>query len=43
MQLFIFIFASKPSSVSLQSYPQDGLCANVQAKWIIQLFQPKFA
>ena len=42
-QLFIFIFASKHSSVSLQSHPQDTLCTSFQAEWRIQLFRLKFA
>ena len=34
IELFNFIFASKPSSLSLQSYPRDTLCVSVnfQAK-----------
>ena len=37
------MFASKPSSVSLQSHPQDTLCTSFKAKWRIQLFRLKFA
>ena len=43
IQLLIFIFASKPSSVSLQSHPRDTLCTSFQAKWRIELFRLKFA
>ena len=43
IQLFIFIFVFKPSSLSLQSHPEDILCTSFQAKWRIQLFQLKFA
>ena len=44
MGLFISIFASKPSSVSLQLHPQDNLCTSFQAKWIIiKPFRLKFA
>ena len=39
---FIFIFASKPSSVSLQSHPEDILCTSFYAKWRTQLFRLKF-
>ena len=42
MQLFIFIFSSKPCSVCLQSHPQDTLCTSFQAKWRIQVFWLKF-
>ena len=38
IQLFIFIFACKPSSISLQSHPQDILCTSFQAWCRIQLF-----
>ena len=43
MQLFIFIFISKPFSSSLQSHPQYTLSTSFQAKWRIQLFWLKFA
>ena len=43
MQLFIFIFASKLSTVILLSHPHDTLCTSFQAKWEIQLFWLKFA
>ena len=43
IQLFIFIFASNPSAVSLQAHPQDTLCTSFQAKWRIQHFRLKFA
>ena len=43
MQLFIFIFASKLSTVILQSHPHDTLCTSFQTKWGIQLFWLKFA
>ena len=43
IQLFIFIFASKPSSVSLQSYPQDTLCTSFWGKWRIQPLRLKFS
>ena len=42
MQLFIFIFSSKPCSVFLQSHPQDTLCTSFQEKWRIQVFWLKF-
>ena len=31
-KFYIFIFASKPSSVSLQSHPQNTSCASFQVK-----------
>ena len=43
IQLFIFIFASKPFCVSLQSHPQDTLCTSFQTKQRIQLFPLKFS
>ena len=43
IELFIFIFASKSSCVSLQSHPQDTLCTSFQEKWRIQPFWLKFA
>ena len=42
IQLFIFIFSSKPGSVFLQSHPQDTLCTSFQAKWKTQGFLFKF-
>ena len=39
MQLFIFIFSSKPCSVFLQSHPQDTLCTSFQAEWRIEEFK----
>ena len=42
-QLFNFIFASKPPSVSFQSHPQDTLRVRLQAKWTIRFFRLKFA
>ena len=39
MQLFIFIFACKPS----QSHSQDTLCTSLQTSLRIQLFRLKFA
>ena len=43
IQLFIFIFSSKPGSVFLQSHPpQDTLCTSFQVKWKTQGFRFKF-
>ena len=43
IKLFIFIFASKPSSVFLQSHPQNTLYTSFQAKWRIHLSRLRFA
>ena len=43
LPLFIFLFASKTSLLSLQSHPRDALWGSFQAKLTIRPFRPKFA